>query len=494
MPAIADSLPQWDGIVMRHDYVGAIGTSQWLHRTVLTHEVGHYLNLYHIWGGNNVPGFYYLPVANAGNCAYDDEVSDTPNTIGWQTCNINGSSCGTLDNVQNYMDYSYCSTMFTEGQKIRIHAALNSPIANRNNLWQPSNLVATGVINNGNLCFADFEVTRPYICVGDTLEVFDRSYHNVQTRLWNISNGTIISQQDSSVKVVFSQEGKQTIELTVSDGTVTKTILKSDILEVLPANVSNDFLWENFEYPTNNNRAVLINNTNNWKFSSEAASGSNGYWTDNFNNGIRSYSFDLHPVNLVALSNPAIVFDRAYAMITNSPLETLEIKASTNCGKTWNTFRSFTSSSLKTVQTNTDSAAYFPINSEWSAINSFIIPSSYRKEHVMFRFTYNGKGYNNLFLDNINIGNQDKLNTAFIQNSSFVIYPNPASENITIYNPTETPFQLSIRDLTGKILSYYNVESNESTYSINTSHFSSGLLLIEIVNQNGRHLSQLVIE
>jgi hypothetical protein len=112
----------------------------------------------------------------------------------------------------------------------------------------------------------------------------------------------------------------------------------------------------------------------------------------------------------------------------------------------------------------------------------------------MFRFTYNGKGYNNLFLDNINIGNQDKLNTAFIQNSSFVIYPNPASENITIYNPTETPFQLSIRDLTGKILSYYNVESNESTYSINTSHFSSGLLLIEIVNQNGRHLSQLVIE
>ena len=42
MPPVADTLPDWDGIVMSHTYVGTIGTSEWSHRTVLSHEVGHY--------------------------------------------------------------------------------------------------------------------------------------------------------------------------------------------------------------------------------------------------------------------------------------------------------------------------------------------------------------------------------------------------------------------------------------------------------------------
>ena len=53
-------------------------------------------------------------------------VDDTPLTIGWSSCNLGGTSCGSLDNVQNYMDYAYCALMFTEGQKTRMHACLNS--------------------------------------------------------------------------------------------------------------------------------------------------------------------------------------------------------------------------------------------------------------------------------------------------------------------------------------------------------------------------------
>ncbi len=152
-PSDADTLSSLDGIVMAHNYLGRIGTSNPTRSVVLAHEVGHYLNLHHIWGGNNVPGFYFLPCADPNkDCAIDDYVADTPPTIGWTSCNLNGTTCdSTRDNVQNMMEYSYCNKMFTHGQKDRMHACLNSSIAGRNNLHTQDNLMATGVLDTNNI-------------------------------------------------------------------------------------------------------------------------------------------------------------------------------------------------------------------------------------------------------------------------------------------------------------------------------------------------------
>ena len=64
----------------------------------------------HTWGGTNDPGL-------EENCSDDDGIEDTPNSIGSSGCNLSQNTCGSLDNVQNYMDYASCSKMFTEGQK-----------------------------------------------------------------------------------------------------------------------------------------------------------------------------------------------------------------------------------------------------------------------------------------------------------------------------------------------------------------------------------------
>ena len=102
-----------DGIVCDYQYVGTEGTATQpfhLGRTA-THEVGHYLNLRHIWGD--------------GGCGVDDLVSDTPvsdaSNVG---CNVGHVSCGTVDMVQNYMDYSddACMNLFTVGQSTRMNA------------------------------------------------------------------------------------------------------------------------------------------------------------------------------------------------------------------------------------------------------------------------------------------------------------------------------------------------------------------------------------
>ena len=103
-------------------------------------------------------------------------MEDTPNTIGWTSCDLEGSTCGSLDNVQNYMDYSYCGRMFTLGQKERMRAAALSPVSQRNQLSTTANLQATGVAGEDILCEAAFDVDRKTICLGDSVRFTDASF------------------------------------------------------------------------------------------------------------------------------------------------------------------------------------------------------------------------------------------------------------------------------------------------------------------------------
>jgi len=107
--------PATDGVVLDYQYTGTIGTASApfdLGRTG-THEVGHYLNLRHIWGD--------------GPCGADDFVSDTPvSDAANYGCASGHVSCGSTDMVQNYMDYSDddCMNLFTQGQADRMCAVL----------------------------------------------------------------------------------------------------------------------------------------------------------------------------------------------------------------------------------------------------------------------------------------------------------------------------------------------------------------------------------
>lgn len=106
-----------DGVVCDYRYTGTIGTATApfdLGRTA-THEVGHWLNLRHIWGD--------------GPCSADDFVSDTPTSDAPNYgCTPTHVSCSSTDMVQNYMDYSddACMNLYTLGQKNRMQALFGS--------------------------------------------------------------------------------------------------------------------------------------------------------------------------------------------------------------------------------------------------------------------------------------------------------------------------------------------------------------------------------
>lgn len=109
-----------DGVVIAHNCFGNTGTAAApfnLGRTA-THEVGHWLNLRHIWGdatcGNDFVGD--TPLHNAANFG-------CPSLPHYSTCT------GTpIEMTMNYMDYTddACMYMFSLGQKTRMLATFVS--------------------------------------------------------------------------------------------------------------------------------------------------------------------------------------------------------------------------------------------------------------------------------------------------------------------------------------------------------------------------------
>jgi hypothetical protein len=131
------NMPNWpemaslgDGVVLQYHCLGrnnpvplVINGSPYTSLgRVLTHEIGHYLGLRHIWGD--------------GDCLMDDGIADTPDAAysSAQDCNAQQNSCfdnvgpwGDLpDMIENYMDYSseFCQNTFTAQQTALMQGVL----------------------------------------------------------------------------------------------------------------------------------------------------------------------------------------------------------------------------------------------------------------------------------------------------------------------------------------------------------------------------------
>lgn len=102
-----------DGVVIGTDFFGlnASGGIYGKGRTA-THEVGHWLNLRHIWGD--------------GRCNRDDFVADTPTSdrANYNCPSFPTTHCRSTDMTMNYMDYVQddCMYLFSNGQSDRMRA------------------------------------------------------------------------------------------------------------------------------------------------------------------------------------------------------------------------------------------------------------------------------------------------------------------------------------------------------------------------------------
>jgi len=174
-----------DGVVVSARYLGSrekqAGQAFWLDDTyelgrTLTHELGHFLNLWHIWG-------------DANDCSGDDYVQDTPPCSGsFFGCPPNPArpvQCGFPRQTENYMDYTDdpCMNVFSVGQTTRMHNALNF-FPFRQQLWDSLNLITTGCDDQAFLAADSLILER------DTVELNSLSMSDEESPVVRVINAS----------------------------------------------------------------------------------------------------------------------------------------------------------------------------------------------------------------------------------------------------------------------------------------------------------------
>ena len=510
-----------NGIWILHDYVGSIGTSIDFHSRALTHEIGHWLNLSHTWGDNNNPG-------DPTSCSIDDHVDDTPVTIGVSSCNLNSNTCNDLntasgvtsswtydvvDNVENYMDYSYCSKMFTAGQKSRMRTALLSTIGGRNNIWTTNNLNITGANGNPTICKADFEADKLIICAGDSIHFKDRTYNAATGWTWTMTGASPASSTVQNPGVVYNTPGLYTVVLTSTDGTSSQTSTKTGYIRVLPASATLPFFdgFENYTTLTNINEWSVYNASNNNTFtllnnSNAAATGQNCVKLGNF--GQTSTNVDeLYgiPVDLSGLASSdavTLTFKYAYRKVATTNTEYLKIYGTNDCGNVWNIRKTVGGNTLSAL---TSTSAWTPSSpSDWTTVHVTNITSTYFVSNFRYKFRFEGNGGNNLYLDDINMYQGNPSSTNVLNgisenslNAVYSIYPNPADDEVNIEFNVEGDQEVifNIVDITGKVAqsNLIKAKSGSNLVLLNTEKLTSGMYLLNIVTGNSTQTSQFVI-
>lgn len=497
-PIWLDSWPEADGMVMRHDYLGSIGTSAPSRSRVWGHEVGHWLNLKHCWGDSNEPG-------SDENCFMDDEVEDTPLTRGWTSCFLGGNSCGSpLDNVENYMEYSYCARMFTNGQADRMIAALTSPIAQRNNLWQSATLAATGVSEEGLLCEARFAHGATEICAGGSVSFRDESFHGITVRNWSFPGGVPATASAAQVVVTYPEPGVYPVTLSVSDGSSGAVVERPSLVVVLPATGEQVPLVEGFEgtAPLEEGDWVVRNPDGDVTFAVTNAAAASGQYSLRLVNGperlgrkddLVSTTFDLRNADSIHIS-----YRYAFARRNGANEDRLRVYVSRDCGATWSLRQQLRAEQTLATAGNV-MGAFVPNADQWARAEVTNISQAFRSRDFRLRFEFESGGGNDLFLDDININGAPVGMAELNGDGVLMVVPNPSGPvaQVWITLPTAQRGELRVLDALGRVV--YSAPEQlfagaARTVEVPLPHAQPGTYLLELRTAEGRWVRRFVRE
>lgn len=496
---------QVDGIVIADTYVGSIGTSSSSTSHALTHEVGHWANLEHTWGPSNYPGL-------AQNCGGDDGILDTPNTIGWTTCQLNGETCGSLDNVENFMEYSYCSKMFTNGQKNRMRAAMASPIAQRNQLTTQSNLEATGVLDVDVVCEADFKtIGEGLICSDQQVQFQDMSYNGATQWEWSFPGGTPATSTSQSPVVTYDAPGLYSVTLTAANENSSATHTKSDFVKIIPSAENALPYTEGFEsftdFESNTKNWKVINAEGGtqveWKINDEVSyAGGKSAFVKGYSNTSGHVEILQSPTyDLTGLSQNAVLrFKYAHAVRSFNTQDKLVVAVSRNCGQNWNQRLSLEGSELATVAGGYSGEFVPTSTSQWSTIEITNINSIFFTEDFRFKLEFTSKSGNNIYIDNINIYDPATVGLEHNEFLNYIeVFPNPASNNLTVnYNlKASGTLKIELLDISGRLIDsvFEGIRpAGEHSQNMQVTDLSAGIYFVRLSVDGDQTTRKLVVQ
>lgn len=501
-----------DGIVCDYRYTGRIGNiANGVRGRTATHEVGHWLNLRHVWGD--------------GDCSVDDFVDDTPIASGSNFgCPFGTNSCDEgpedlPDMFQNYMDYSDddCTNLYTIGQKNRMLplftpgavrydlsqstacilptlgandaklVEISNPLAEQTFCGQDvplsvrvrnfgSELLTSMTINtvvNGNLInsydWTGSLETGDFDDVSIANSPFNPGLYTVAFEIINVNGGTDVNPNDNTAETNIQVSGRET-----------------PIVEDFEEAIFPPPFYE-LQNPDEDKGWVLTNAVGH--------NSSQSMYVNCFGYGESGEQDDFHlpVIDLTGVQNPELTFYSAYARYNSDDTDTLEVMVSTDCGDNFTSvYKKF---GIQLATAGNTSQDFVPLANQWKE-NTVDLSAFTSSTEVVVKFRCINSFENNMYVDDINVssGNPTAIED-LLSADSFELFPNPASDFIS-YNSQHNnlnPQQFILYDMEGRVV--LNKQLNQAADKIDLpSRLSSGIYMVSIVTSEGTFIEKITIQ
>lgn len=485
-----------------------------------THEIGHWLNLIHVWGDQ--PG-----------CSTDDNVTDTPAAdvanFGCKLFPFTSTCQPTApgEMTMNYMDYGDdpCLYMFTNGQKTRARALFD--VGGERESLLTSAVTACNVVPPPPLLFVNAGV----LSIQSPIDTLCTSTIFPDFTLTNIGNVTLTTATiqysvDGGAPISYNWTGSldslQTAivnlpqsSVTVGNHAITITVVLSNgAADPIATNdaLSQNFVvtsvagqpmpfFEGFEsatFPANN--IILFNPDNGitWESTNTASAlGNQSCKIRNISNNTIGAIDELQLPSLdwTNINFPKLEFDVAYSNYTAGASDTLQILISTDCGTTYQSVAKLFGASLLTTGATT--SPFTPNLHQWKHKSFSLVP--YAVSPVAKMIFRNISGYeNNLYLDNINIyASPTGLSSNYSLAENISIFPNPATDFLHIeYTASNSQtLKMEMLDLTGRSLNTWteNADYGKNEWEIHLPSLASGVYLLRFNDGVNIHTEKIAI-
>jgi hypothetical protein len=479
----------------------------------LTHETGHYFNLYHIWGDDD------------GACTGTDYVDDTPNQADASSgcySGIRTDACTPGNGImyQDYMDYTDdpCLVMFTSEQVDRMETALET--------YRPSLLTSNGskpvVLNNYDAQLRSINQPIKRLCsAGFTPQVTIKNRGSqtltslqISAKIDNIlistfqwtgslatSNTTVVTLND-----LMTTTGTHTLTIYVfnpdnsTDQDQTNDTLQMSFTYSAPITFTSPFVSsplteykEGFEgnaFPPSGWDIVNPDNALTWeRVTGISKTGNASVRMDNFDYDHIGESDDLRmpTVNIPAGTDSAFlsfqVAAAAYSDLStaNNNWDTLQVLISTDCGQTYTSlYKKWGKTLVTTTAQVTDE--FIPTSSQWRK-DSINLANYIGSNGLLIAFRNTTGFENDVYLDDINL--RTVTINPNLKTRGFLVTPNPTSGNIAVQFYPQ-PFDLREIQLFNNIgqkiaeVSVTNNQANNS-YSFDLSRYPKGVYMVRVV-------------
>lgn len=470
----------------------------------LSHETGHYFNLYHIWGDDN------------GSCDGTDYVDDTPNQGDATTSCYTGvklDSCTKTGNgilYENFMDYSFdpCLIMFTKLQVVRMETALTT--------YRSSLLTSDGctpvVLKNLDAQLKTIDAPVQRICSGNFAPEVTIRNRGTQT-LTSLKIETVI---DNAAPVIYNWSGSltslSTSTVTLSPATVTTGTHQIKIFVTAPnagtdQNMANDTLTtvvqyfdpvtsvsESFEgstFPPAGWDIVNPDQSVTWqKVTGIAKTGNASVVINNFDYSSTDQQdyLRLPEVNFAGTDSAFLTFQVAASTYTpvsqdGNNWDTLEVLVSKDCGTTYTSIYKKWGATLVTTATETTDA-FQPGANEWRK-DSLNLTSYINDGKLLLAFRSTNGFENNIYLDDVNV--RTITINPNLKAAGFLVTPNPAQSNIAVqFYPNPTNLRaIQLYNLFGQKVAEKTISGNGGTlYNFDVTRYPAGTYIVRVVFDN----------